>query len=203
MGALLALSRGIDRMTTALGRTVAWLILAAILVSAGNAIIRKVFDQSSNAWLEMQWWMFGAVFLIASPWTLRLNEHVRIDVLSSRLPQRWRNAIDVVGHAFFLLPVAAVVLVTSWPFFMRAFVQNEQSSNAGGLPQWPAKFLIPLAFALLLIQGVSELIKRVAIVRGDLAPAPQEGVGPAVANARLQTGDGDGGLPPPVSATKG
>lgn len=175
MGALLALSRGIDRMTTAVGRTVAWLILTAILVSAGNAVIRKVFDQSSNAWLEMQWWMFGAVFLLAAPWTLRSNEHVRIDVLSSRVPQRLRNAIDVIGHTLFLLPVAAVVLVTSWPFFVRAFIQNEQSSNAGGLPQWPAKFLIPLAFALLLIQGISELIKRVAIIRGQLSPPDDDG----------------------------
>lgn len=184
MGALLALSRAIDRMTTALGRAIAWLILAAILVSAGNAIIRKVFDQSSNAWLEMQWWMFGAVFLIAAPWTLMSNEHVRIDVLSSRLPQRLRNAIDVAGHALFLLPVAAVVLVTSWPFFLRAFVQNEQSANAGGLPQWPAKFLIPLAFALLLIQGLSELIKRVAIMRGDLAPPPGVDGSPHTPDAR-------------------
>lgn len=187
MRALLALSRRIDRMTTAVGRTVAWLILAAILVSAGNAIIRKVFDQSSNAWLEMQWWMFGAVFLLAAPWTLRSNEHVRIDVLSSRMPQRLRNAIDVIGHALFLLPVAAVVLVTSWPFFMRALLQNEQSSNAGGLPQWPAKFLIPLAFGLLLIQGVSELIKRVAIIRGELSP-PDDGAHPA---------------PDPTNATQG
>ncbi len=170
MAALLALSRGIDRFTTMLGRLVAWLIVAAIAVSAGNAIIRKMFDQSSNAWLEMQWWMFGAVFLLAAPWTLKSNEHIRIDVLSSRLPQRVRDVIDVVGHALFLLPVAGVVLVTSWPFFLRAYAQNEQSSNAGGLPQWPAKFLIPLAFALLLIQGISELIKRVAIMRGDLAP---------------------------------
>lgn len=194
MSALLALSRAIDRTTTALGRGVALLILAAILVSAGNAVIRKVFDQSSNAWLEMQWWMFGAVFLLAAPWTLRSNEHVRIDVLSGRLSQRLRNSIDVVGHALFLLPVAAVVLVTSWPFFMRAYAQNEQSANAGGLPQWPAKFLIPLAFALLLIQGVSELIKRVAIMRGDLTPPPDSGhvatAATMAASAALPPGDG-------------
>ncbi|MEQ1713161.1 MAG: TRAP transporter small permease subunit [Hyphomicrobium sp.] len=175
MAALMALSRGIDRFTTMLGRLVAWLIVAAIAVSAGNAIVRKMFDQSSNAWLEMQWLMFGTVFLLAAPWTLKSNEHIRIDVLSSRLPQRVRDVIDVVGHALFLLPVAGVVLVTSWPFFLRAYAQNEQSSNAGGLPQWPAKFLIPLAFALLLIQGISELIKRVAIMRGDLSPTEPGG----------------------------
>ena len=160
--------------------------IAAIAVSAGNAIIRKVFDQSSNAWLELQWWMFGAVFLLAAPWTLKSNEHIRIDVLSSRLPQRVRDIIDVVGHALFLLPVAGVVLATSWPFFLRAYAQNEQSSNAGGLPQWPAKFLIPLAFALLLIQGLCELIKRVAIMRGDLAP-PAPGGGHGVSPTQVST----------------
>ena len=165
-----SVARGIDRATTILGRLVSWLIVAAIAVSAGNAAVRKAFDMSSNAWLELQWWMFGAVFLLAAPWTLRANEHIRIDVVSSRLGDRWRDRIDVLGHTLFLLPVTAVVLVTSWPFFVRAWLQNEQSSNAGGLPQWPAKALIPIAFAILLVQGLSEIVKRLAIMRGTLDP---------------------------------
>lgn len=165
---LLRLSRGIDRLTTGIGRLVAWLIVAAILVSAGNAVVRKSLDLSSNAWLDLQWWMFAAVFLLASPWTLKSNEHIRIDVVSNRLPQRVRDRIELIGHTFFLLPVAAVVLVTSLPFFLRSYAQNEQAANAGGLPQWPAKLLIPLGFALLLVQGLSELTKLIAIMRGDL-----------------------------------
>lgn len=185
MGALLALSRGIDRFTERLGRLVAWLVVAAIVVSAANAIVRKALDQSSNAWLELQWWMFGAVFLLAAPWTLKANEHIRIDVLSSRLPRAARDRIDIIGHALFLIPVAAVVLMTSWPFFARSYLQNEQSANAGGLPQWPPKLLIPLAFGLLLVQGLSELIKRVAILRGDLdrQPAGEPGASPAGARS--------------------
>lgn len=208
-GALLALSRGIDRMTTLLGRWVAWLIVAAIVVSAGNAIIRKVFDQSSNAWLELQWWMFGAVFLLAAPWTLKSNEHIRIDVLSSRLPKRLRDGVDVVGHALFLIPVTMVILVTSWPFFVRAFNQGEQSSNAGGLPQWPAKFLIPLAFALLLLQGVSELIKRVAIMNGALEQPPDPDGGHAGRVAAAPEGERKAAAaapyrtPPPVVKERG
>jgi TRAP-type mannitol/chloroaromatic compound transport system permease small subunit len=189
MGPLLALSRGIDRMTEWLGRHVAWLIVAAILVGAGNAVIRKAFDQSSNAWLELQWWMFGAVFLLVAPWTLKVNEHIRIDVLSSRLPRRARHLIDVAGHALFLLPVTAVVLVTSWPFFLRAYLQNEQSANAGGLPQWPAKFLIPLAFALLMAQGLSELVKRIAILTGDLG---EDGGPPTRSGGTTDDGTGAG-----------
>lgn len=168
MRALLHLSRLIDSLTSSIGRLTSWLIVSAILVSAGNAVMRKLFDQSSNAWLELQWWMFGAVFLLAAPWTLKSNEHIRVDVVSNRLPTRTRDLIDIVGHALFLIPVASVILMTSWPFFERSYVFDEQSSNAGGLPQWPAKFLIPLAFALLLAQGISELVKRIAILRGDL-----------------------------------
>jgi len=174
MDGLLALSRAIDRLTDWLGRWVAWLVVAAILVSAGNAVIRKLFDSSSNAWLELQWWMFGAVFLLAAPWTLRVNEHIRIDIVSSRFTPRTRTLVDIVGHALFLVPLTLVVIVTSWPFFVRSFALNEQSANAGGLPSWPAKFLIPLAFALLLAQGLSELVKRIAALRGigDPPPAP-------------------------------
>ena len=180
---LLGLSRLIDGTTRVLGQSVAWLIVAAALISAGNAVIRKLFDLSSNAWLELQWWLFSAVFLLAAPWTLALNEHIRIDIVNQRLPQWARNAIDIIGHIFFLLPMAAVVVWTSWPFFVSSYEQNEQSSNYGGLPQWPAKFLIPLAFSILFIQGVSELIKRIAIIRGNLAETDGSGH-PAAAPSR-------------------
>lgn len=168
MQALLALSRGIDASTRLIGQSVAWLIVVAAFISAGNAVIRKIFDSSSNAWLEMQWWLFAAVFLLAAPWTLALNEHIRIDIVNERLPRWLRNTIEIVGHLFFLLPTAALVAYTSWGFFVASWLQNEQSSNYGGLPQWPVKFLIPLAFALLFLQGISELIKRIAIINGDL-----------------------------------
>ncbi len=183
MQALLALSRLIDAATRILGQSVAWLIVAAAIISAGNAIMRKTFDMSSNAWLELQWWLFSAVFLLAAPWTLALNEHIRIDILNQRLPQWARNAIEIVGHLFFLLPMAGIVVWTSWPFFITSYEQNEQSSNYGGLPQWPAKFLIPLAFSILFIQGISELIKRIAIMRGDLAETDATGH-PAAVPAR-------------------
>jgi TRAP-type mannitol/chloroaromatic compound transport system permease small subunit len=167
MRGLLGLSHLIDAGTRRLGQWVAWLVVAAAVISAGNAIIRKLFDTSSNAWLELQWWLFAAMFLLAAPWTLALNEHIRIDILSQRFPQWVRNWIEIAGHLLFLLPMAAIVAWTSWPFFLVSYAQNEQSSNYGGLPQWPAKFLIPLAFAILFVQGLSELIKRIAIMRGD------------------------------------
>lgn len=176
MKRLLAFSRLVDRASTALGRTVAWLIVAVALISAGNAIVRKAFDWSQNALLEVQWWLFALVFLLAAPWTLAVNEHIRIDVVNSRLSVRSRNIIELAGHVLFLLPMAAMVVVTSWPFFATSYAQNEQSANAGGLPQWPIKALIPVAFALLFVQGLSELIKRIAIMRGDLAePAKHDG----------------------------
>jgi TRAP-type mannitol/chloroaromatic compound transport system permease small subunit len=175
MKPLLALSRLIDAGTRRLGEWVAWLVIAAAVISAGNAVIRKLFDVSSNAWLELQWWLFSAVFLLAAPWTLALNEHIRIDILNQRFPRWLRNAVEIVGHVFFLMPMAAIVVWTSWSFFLVSFEQNEQSSNYGGLPQWPAKLLIPLAFAILFIQGVSELIKRIAIMHGDLAEPGGDG----------------------------
>lgn len=168
MHALLALSRGIDAATTRLGQWVAWLVVVAAVISAGNAVIRKLLDVSSNAWLELQWWLYAAVFLLAAPWTLRLNEHIRIDIASQHYSRTTRNTIELVGHLLFLMPMAALIVWTSWPFFVSAYVGNEQSPNFGGLPQWPAKFLIPLAFTILFVQGVSELIKRIAVMRGDL-----------------------------------
>lgn len=209
MRALLQVSRLIDAGTARLGKWVAWLIVAAAIISAGNAIIRKLFDTSSNAWLELQWWLFAVVFLLAAPWTLSLNEHIRIDILNQHFPRWLRNAIEIVGHVFFLLPMAAVVVWTSWPFFLTSFAQNEQSSNFGGLPQWPAKFLIPLAFTILFVQGVSELIKRIAIMRGAI-PEPEHGMGhPAAQPARLghvhnppAAGAGDDAQPLPPSGRR-
>jgi TRAP-type mannitol/chloroaromatic compound transport system permease small subunit len=156
-----------------LGKWVAWLILAAVLVAAVNAIIRKVFSTSSNSWLELQWYLFSAVFLICASWTLLVNEHIRIDIVNNVFPKRVRNWIDVLGHAFFLLPFTIVVLITSWPFFTASLAVYEQSTNAGGLPVWPVKFLVPFAFALLFLQGISELIKRIAVMRGEI-PDPYE-----------------------------
>jgi TRAP-type mannitol/chloroaromatic compound transport system permease small subunit len=169
--ALLPATRAIDAVNTWIGKRVAWLLLLAVLISAVNATVRKVFDTSSNSWLELQWVLFSAVFLLCSPWTLLSNEHIRIDILNNLLPQRVRNIIDVVGHAFFLLPLTIIMVVTGLPFFFNSYAINEQSSNAGGLPQWPAKSLIAIGFALLLIQALSELIKRIAVMR-DLIPDP-------------------------------
>jgi TRAP-type mannitol/chloroaromatic compound transport system permease small subunit len=167
--ALLPLSRRIDAMNAWLGKYVSWLILAAVFVSAANATIRKIFDTSSNSWLELQWVLFSIVFLLCSPWTLLANEHIRIDIVNNLLPKKVRNTIDLVGHSLFLLPLTIIMVVTGIPFFLRSYEINEQSGNAGGLPQWPAKSLIMIGFALLFLQGVSELIKRVAIMRGLMA----------------------------------
>lgn len=169
--ALLPITRVIDAVNSWLGRRVAWLILAAVLVSTVNAVVRKVFDTSSNAWLELQWVLFSIVFLLCSPWTLLSNEHIRIDIVNNLLPKRVRNSIDVIGHAFFLLPLAIVMITTGIPFFWRSYEINEQSGNAGGLPQWPSKALVMIGFALLFVQGISELIKRIAVMR-DLIPDP-------------------------------
>lgn len=169
MQRLLALSRLIDRATIRLGQAVSWLIVVAVIISAGNAVVRKLLATSSNAWLDLQWWLFAAVFLLAAPWTLAANEHIRIDILNSRWSRPVRNAVEIVGHVFFLLPMAALVLWSSWHYFLTSWRQNEQAINAGGLPQWPIKALIPAAFAILLVQGLSELIKRVAVVRGLIA----------------------------------
>ena len=171
MRALLKLSGVIDAINTQIGKWVAWAILAAVAVSAVNATVRKVFDISSNSWLELQWVLFSAVFLLCASWTLRDNEHIRIDIVNNQLPRGLRNTIELIGHTFFLLPLTIVILITGIPFFTGSFVINEQSTNAGGLPQWPAKSLIMIGFAMLLAQCISELIKRVAIIQG-LIPDP-------------------------------
>ncbi|MBJ7402052.1 MAG: TRAP transporter small permease subunit [Bradyrhizobium sp.] len=166
MQALLKLSSRIDAFTRWTGKRIAWLILLAVIISAVNAIIRKTFDTSSNSWLELQWVLFSIVFLLCAPWTLLDNEHIRIDIVSNAMSKKARNVIDVVGHVFFLAPICIVMIVTGVPFFLRSFEINEQSGNAGGLPQWPAKALIMIGFAFLLVQGISELIKRIAVMRG-------------------------------------
>jgi TRAP-type mannitol/chloroaromatic compound transport system permease small subunit len=171
--ALLKLSQGIDAFTRWTGKRIAWLILLAVIISSVNAIVRKTFDTSSNSWLELQWVLFSIVFLLCAPWTLLDNEHIRIDIVSNTLPKKARNVIDVVGHVFFLMPICMIMIITGVPFFLRSFQINEQSGNAGGLPQWPAKSLIMIGFALLLVQGISELIKRIAVMRG-LIPDPHD-----------------------------
>jgi TRAP-type mannitol/chloroaromatic compound transport system permease small subunit len=183
--ALLAFSRIIDAVNTVIGRWLSWLILLAIAVSATNATVRKVFDTSSNAWLELQWVLFGVVFLLCSPWTLRVNEHIRIDIVNNLFPERVRNWIDVIGHAFFLLPLTIVMIVTSLPFFLRSYGFNEQSMNAGGLPVWPAKGIILLGFILLFFQAISELIKRIAVMQGRI-PDPYRSGGGHLAAAEAE-----------------
>lgn len=171
MQSLLKISNGIDAFTRWMGKRLAWLILVAVIVSALNAIVRKSFDTSSNSWLELQWVLFSIVFLMCASWTLLDNEHIRIDIINNSLPKKVRDTIDVIGHAFFLIPLTIVMIITGGPFFMRSFEINEQSGNAGGLPQWPAKSLIIIGFTMLLVQGISELIKRIAVMRG-LIPDP-------------------------------
>lgn len=166
--ALLAFSRLIDAVMAFAGRTVKWAILAAILVSSANAVIRKAFGLSSNAWLELQWLLFGAAFMLAAAYTLQSNSHVRIDVVSSRLSKRTRDVIDLLGHLFLLGPFTLILLWLSWPYFTESFAEGEVSSNAGGLPVWPAKFLIFAGFLLLSLQLVSEVIKRAAVLAGRI-----------------------------------
>jgi len=166
MQGLLRLARLIDALNTAVGRTAMWLILAATLISAGNALMRYSLDLSSNAWLELQWYLLAAVFLLCAPYTLLKNEMVRIDVVAGRLSRRTQVWIDVAGTLFFLLPMALLLTTLSWPGFVQSFLRDEVSANAGGLVVWPARLLIPVGFALLALQGVSELIKRLAFLVG-------------------------------------
>ena len=171
MASLLSLSRLIDRCSEWIGRWVAWLVLAAVLISAGNAIVRKAFNASSNAFLEIQWYLFAAVFLLAAGYTLLRQEHVRIDVILGRFTKRTQIWIDIFGICFFLLPFVVVVFDLSWPLVARAWRTGEMSSNAGGLIRWPVFALLPLGMALLGLQGLSELIKRFAFLQG-LVPDP-------------------------------
>ncbi|WP_422649211.1 TRAP transporter small permease protein [Cupriavidus sp. H18C1] len=168
MSLLMRISRLIDAVNDVIGRWAKWLILLAVLVCAGNAIIRYTFSISSNAWLEMQWYMFAAVFLLGAPYALRKDEHVRIDVIAGRFSERTQVWIDIFGILLFLLPISLIILWLSIPYFWLSFVGHEMSGNAGGLIRWPAKFLIVAGFFLLILQGLSELIKRFAYLRGEL-----------------------------------
>lgn len=173
MSSLLSLSRLIDRVNERIGHAVYWLVLATVLISAGNAVVRKVFNYSSNAYLEIQWYLFSAIFLFLAGYTLLRNEHVRIDVLAGRFSKRVQTWIDIFGTLFFLLPMAILIMWLSWPIFVDTYVHHEISTNAGGLVIWPARLLVPIGFALLVLQGISELIKRIAFLRG-LIPDPSE-----------------------------
>ena len=174
MTALLSLSRLIDRLNTLVGRWVAWLVLAAVLISAANAIVRKAFNTSSNAFLEIQWYLFAAVFLLAAGYTMLRQEHVKIDVISGRFSKRTQVKIDIFGICVFLLPFVVVVIDLSLPLVMRAYTMHEMSSNAGGLVRWPVFAMLPLGFFLLGLQGVSELIKRLAFLQGRVPDPTQK-----------------------------
>ncbi len=173
MQILLGISRAIDALNERVGRVVLWLILAMVLVSSANAVSRYLLNISSNAFLELQWYMFAGVFLLCAGYTLRHDEHIRIDVVSSRLSRRTQIWIDIFGTICFLLPMAILITWLSWPIFVNAWVSGEISSNAGGLIRWPARLLVPTGFFLLSLQGISELIKRIAFLRG-LIPDPAE-----------------------------
>jgi TRAP-type mannitol/chloroaromatic compound transport system, small permease component len=168
MPLLLRFSRAVDGLNDRVGALVRWLVLVAVLISAGNAIVRYAFNTSSNAWLELQWYLFSAVFLFCAGYTLLKNEHVRIDVVFDRFSHRTRAWIDVFGALFFLLPFAALIIWLSWPVFVDSYVHDEMSTDAGGLIRWPAKILIPIGFVLLFLQGLSELVKRIAFLQGRL-----------------------------------
>src|SRR3954453_11775653 len=173
MKALLGLSRAIDALNEQVGRLVYWCVLIMVLVSAGNASSRYALNIASNAWLELQWYLFAAVFLLCSGYTLLHNEHIRIDVVSSPLSRRAQVWIDVFGLVFFLLPMSIFIMWLSWPIFMNAWNSGEISGSAGGLIRWPVRLLVPLGFFLLSAQGLSELIKRIAFLRGHI-PDPVE-----------------------------
>lgn len=164
----MAVSRAIDKLNDTIAAAVAWALLLAVLICAGNALIRYSLNMSSNAWLEIQWYLFAAVFMLASPHTLRRDEHVRIDVITGRFSKRTQVWLDLFGYLFFLMPVCLVILYYGIPFGMLSVQSAEMSSNAGGLIVWPAKILVPIGFALMILQGISEIIKRIAFLRGRL-----------------------------------
>ncbi|WP_198378516.1 TRAP transporter small permease subunit [Neoroseomonas rubea] len=166
MQALLGFSRGVDVMNEKIGRVADWLVLSACLISAGNAVVRYGFSWSSNAWLEVQWYLFAGTVMLGAAYTLKRNEHVRVDLVYGSVSQRLRLWIDVFGIILFLLPGMVLLAWMTWPFFLDAWVRHEGSPNAGGLLRWPVKLLMPVGFALVALQGLSELIKRIAALRG-------------------------------------
>lgn len=176
MSALLNFSTFIDWFNEKIGKLTGWAVLAAVLVSSLNALARYGLNFGSNALLELQWYLFGGVFLLGAAYTLKQNEHIRIDIVSSRLSQRTRDIIDIIGHLFFLLPLCILMIWLGIPFFLRSFASGEISGSAGGLTIWPAKLLLPLGFFLLMLQGFSELIKRIAVMQG-LIPDPHRPAG--------------------------
>ena len=184
MRALLKLSNAVDWLNAQVGKWVIWLILASTVISGINAVVRKAFNFSSNAYLEVQWYLFAGAFLLAAGFTLLQGEHVKIDVISSRLSKRKQIWIDVFGFALFLLPMCLIILYYGIPFFLQGFRSGEMSSNAGGLIRWPVYILIPIGFSLLLLQGVSELVKRVAFLQG-LIPDPTQKVQAKTAEEEL------------------
>ncbi|QNM97480.1 TRAP transporter small permease subunit [Chitinimonas koreensis] len=173
MQALLRLAGWIDALNERVGQLAKWLVLICVLISAGNAIVRKAFDMSSNAFLEIQWYLFSAIFLLGAAYTLKHNEHIRIDLLIGRLSPRRQALVDIVGGLLFLLPMAAIILWFAWPIVMQMIQSGERSSDAGGLIRWPVWALIPVGFGLLILQAVAEVIKRIAFLQG-LIPNPAE-----------------------------
>lgn len=183
MGMLLALSRQIDRMNESIGKAVYWLVLISVVISAGNAVMRYTINYSSNSLLEIQWYLFSAVFLLCAPYTLLRNEHIRIDVVVARFGRRTLTWIDILGTIFFLLPMTLIIMYLSWPMFWQSFASGERSGDAGGLIRWPAKILVPIGFALLSLQGLSELVKRIAFLKGMIPDPIAEPVDPALEEA--------------------
>ncbi|WP_194725973.1 TRAP transporter small permease subunit [Noviherbaspirillum malthae] len=168
MSFLLSLSRFIDTLNEKIGNGISWALLVSVLICTGNALVRYTFNTSSNAWLEIQWYLFSAIFLLATSYTLRRNEHVRIDVIAGRFSKRTQVWIDIFGFLLFLLPITLIILYYAIPYAWVSIQNQEVSSNAGGLIIWPAKLLIPVGFLLLALQGISELIKRIGFLRGDV-----------------------------------
>ena len=169
MRLLLAASCAIDRFNDAFGRIASWLVLIACLISAANAVSRYALDLSSNAWLELQWYLFFAMVLFGAPYVLNVNEHVRVDILYGRAQPRTQAWIDLIGLVCFLMPVVVAIMVMSWPFFVESYTHGEMSSNAGGLVRWPVKLIVPIGFGMLALQGLAEIVKRIAYLRGLIA----------------------------------
>jgi TRAP-type mannitol/chloroaromatic compound transport system permease small subunit len=180
MKVLLSISRAIDALNEHVGRLTYWLILVAVLVSAGNAVVRYSLNTSSNAWLEIQWYLFSFVFLFCAGYTLLHNQHVRIDILTAHLSGRKKAWIDIFGTVFFLLPMAIAIMWLSWPVFVDAYRSHEISTNAGGLLIWPGRLMVPAGFLLLVLQGFSELIKRIAFLRGMIPDPTEKDEGPSL-----------------------
>ena len=195
MQALLKLSRAIDALNENVGKATIWLVLVVTLISALNAFVRYGFNYSSNGFLEIQWYLFSAIFLLCAGYTLKRNAHVRIDVVSSHFSPRVLAWIDILGTIFFLAPMACAVVYLSWPIFVNSFISKEYSSNAGGLIVWPVRALVPIGFSLLILQGVSELIKRIAFLQGligdpnakDEGPSAEEELAKAIKQQRGET----------------